>query len=1060
MKTINLLSSWLRPLGRSKIPLKMWPAFALVIASTSFAQVTNVGFLSNERYAGKTVAELEDPNFVATADVSRYLPAFEVPLNEKVNGMTVFAEFVYGWFKPKVTGNYVFFVCSDDRNNLYLSTDDTPENLKLIARETSWSATRNYVSSGGGSDLTAKRSDQFTGSEWPTPNIITLTAGQRYYIRGVHQAPDCCGNNFSVTFKLEGDPDPKNGDPPKVASELIETIAPAVNVNFKEVSVNFQGRMALTIPTDPLAPTDVAGVVAVANWNNVEDSRSMPDVAVVETTSALNDSTGAATPVTLTYQGNGGWNNGGANITTGDAKMMFGFIQQIGAGTSAKFTFNNVPEGQYDLYIYTSANGDNIAHNISDGNNLTTYYVEEIHQFNDGDAFVQALNTNPNGPRDIGSYVRLSNLGTFGSGSIGFSATHVSGGPGVGIAGIQLAKIGPPVANTNPVSILTQPVGATNVAGGLVSFSVVKRGPGGFQWQKQSPGAGSFVDIPGATNDTFTTAPLTAADHGAKYRVVVTAANNVNSATSVDAVLTVRSPPTQKIAGGVLSNERYVGKTIANLEDPTFAATPDVSRTLPAFETPLNEIIPPPLTGNQAFAEFVTGWFKPKVTGNYVFFVNSDDRNDLYLSTDATPENLKLIAQETSWSLHRLYLGPSGGGSDLTAKRSDQFAGSEWPTPNTITLTAGQRYYIRGVHQSPSCCGNNFTVTFTMEGDADPENGSESTLTGDLIETLVTEVGPPIDTGLFAYEGFDYAAGEDLTGKNGGTGWTTAWGADNAGVTDPGGVVPGDTAAAASLTYTDAKGNRLLTSGGHAVYSGAAGTGLTIRDLAPRGDPGTTTWISFMGIREGPTANNADTPDNPYPRGANVAFNSVATEKFAIGLASGSPTNAWSILNAGGSQANQRVSTTPYSQLSFVVIRVDHLAGNDQTYMFLNPNLDAEPGTTAAAAMTLGEFDHSFNRVRPFYGGDDAANSRPYAQYALDEIRIGGSYAAVTPFTSGGGPTIAIRRDAAGVPEITYTGTLESAAAVNGSYQPVPGATSPYKPNVQQAATQFYRTKN
>jgi pectate lyase len=57
-------------------------------------------------------------------------------------------------------------------------------------------------------------------------------------------------------------------------------------------------------------------------------------------------------------------------------------------------------------------------------------------------------------------------------------------------------------------------------------------------------------------------------------------------------------------------------------------------------------------------------------------------------------------------------------------------------------------------------------------------------------------------------------------------------------------------------------------------------------------------------------------------------------------------------------------------------------------------------------------------------------------------------------------PTIAIRRDAAGAPEIVYTGTLESATTANGSYQPVPGATNPHQPNVQEAAIRFYRAKS
>jgi len=55
---------------------------------------------------------------------------------------------------------------------------------------------------------------------------------------------------------------------------------------------------------------------------------------------------------------------------------------------------------------------------------------------------------------------------------------------------------------------------------------------------------------------------------------------------------------------------------------------------------------------------------------------------------------------------------------------------------------------------------------------------------------------------------------------------------------------------------------------------------------------------------------------------------------------------------------------------------------------------------------------------------------------------------------------IAIRRDAAGVVEITYTGTLVSATSVSGPYHPVPGAVSPYKPNLQQTVIQFYQAKN
>src|SRR5439155_1355797 len=44
-----------------------------------------------------------------------------------------------GFFIPPTTGDYVFFVCSDDDSDLFLSTDDKPANKRMIAQETNWS---------------------------------------------------------------------------------------------------------------------------------------------------------------------------------------------------------------------------------------------------------------------------------------------------------------------------------------------------------------------------------------------------------------------------------------------------------------------------------------------------------------------------------------------------------------------------------------------------------------------------------------------------------------------------------------------------------------------------------------------------------------------------------------------------------------------------------------------------------------------------------------------------------------------------------------------------------
>jgi hypothetical protein len=318
---------------------------------------------------------------------------------------------------------------------------------------------------------------------------------------------------------------------------------------------------------------------------------------------------------------------------------------------------------------------------------------------------------------------------------------------------------------------------------------------------------------------------------------------------------------------------------------------------------------------------------------------------------------------------------------------------------------------------------------------------------------------PPTNSapaGLIAYEGFDYPAATDLTGQNGGTGWLTPWGANNSGVTNPQGTVPGDTARSGSLQYTDAKGNKLVTSGGHGFYTGESGTAQPFRDFPRRGESGTTTWISFIGVRGGPTADNV----NIYPRGSSVAFFDANSERFGIGNASGSPTNAWSILNLGGSLANLRQTARSFQEQSFVVVRIDHKDGNDQTYLFLDPPLDAEPALNAAAAQTIGEFDHPLNRVRPFAGNPDAANNRPYAELAVDEIRIGGTYASVTPFTSGTpGGNLAISRVGNEVTITWASGTLESTTdLIAGQWSTVTGAASPYRVVLDQSK-RFFRLR-
>jgi len=109
---------------------------------------------------------------------------------------------VSGWFIPPTSDTYTFFVAGDDDTDLFLSTDATAANKKLIAQEKGWSPARNWLTMGGGGDDASKRSDQWTDADfnpaWTT--ATPLVAGQRYYIEAVlHNGTG--GDNLGVTYQ-------------------------------------------------------------------------------------------------------------------------------------------------------------------------------------------------------------------------------------------------------------------------------------------------------------------------------------------------------------------------------------------------------------------------------------------------------------------------------------------------------------------------------------------------------------------------------------------------------------------------------------------------------------------------------------------------------------------------------------------------------------------------------------------------------------------------------------------------------------------------------------------
>src|SRR5688572_14415643 len=74
------------------------------------------------------------------------------------------------------------------------------------------------------------------------------------------------------------------------------------------ISVNFEGGNAALTPTQ-LAPTDAAGLIPLPNWNNINGN--------VHVNTALNDSNGTPTTVTISFTADESWGSGTDDPPTG-----------------------------------------------------------------------------------------------------------------------------------------------------------------------------------------------------------------------------------------------------------------------------------------------------------------------------------------------------------------------------------------------------------------------------------------------------------------------------------------------------------------------------------------------------------------------------------------------------------------------------------------------------------------------------------------------------------------------------------------------------------------------
>ncbi len=133
-----------------------------------------------EGIPGTAVSDLtSSPDFPHRPSFTNYVTDFfEAPTDVLDN----YGQRLHGYLVPPVTGNYTFWIASDDGGELWLSTDASPTNQRLIATVASWTSSREWT----------KEANQQSSP-------IRLTAGQPYYVAALMKEGGG-GDNLAVRW--------------------------------------------------------------------------------------------------------------------------------------------------------------------------------------------------------------------------------------------------------------------------------------------------------------------------------------------------------------------------------------------------------------------------------------------------------------------------------------------------------------------------------------------------------------------------------------------------------------------------------------------------------------------------------------------------------------------------------------------------------------------------------------------------------------------------------------------------------------------------------------------
>jgi hypothetical protein len=154
--------------------------------------ITGLGTIRREVWTGLSTTDVtignltSNPNYPNNPSSVDFPTSFECP----VNWADGYGTRMQGWLYVGISGNYTFWIASDDNSELWLSTNYNPQYAQMIARVPGWTDSRQWY---------------VYASQKSAPQY--LVGGNRYYIMAL-QKEGIGGDNIAVAWQGPDQPYP------------------------------------------------------------------------------------------------------------------------------------------------------------------------------------------------------------------------------------------------------------------------------------------------------------------------------------------------------------------------------------------------------------------------------------------------------------------------------------------------------------------------------------------------------------------------------------------------------------------------------------------------------------------------------------------------------------------------------------------------------------------------------------------------------------------------------------------------------------------------------------